>query len=198
LGKWRPKCLSHFASDISLISDKRQQCRKNTVTTTLSQIKIRDFSGERFKAFELLYISISAMTTQLLSSGEFYKLRYDTIPVKSASSNVSFYTNNSKMPNFELWYSRHKWAICRTKHRESTAVFLWEGVQYLLNFWQLTYAAPQYTANSFAFQYQQWLRKIATRLCYTYSEYHYKHNSVRNIISFRIYFLRSRTSSQNQ
>jgi hypothetical protein len=45
---------------------------------------------------------MSATTTQLLSSGEFYKLRYDTIPVKSASTNVSFYTINSKMPNFEL------------------------------------------------------------------------------------------------
>jgi len=45
---------------------------------------------------------MSATTTQLLSSGEFYKLRYDTTPVKSASANVSFYTSNSKMPNFEL------------------------------------------------------------------------------------------------
>jgi hypothetical protein len=41
-------------------------------------------------------------TTQLLSSGEFRKLRYDTTPVKSASANISFYTNNSKMPEFEL------------------------------------------------------------------------------------------------
>jgi hypothetical protein len=40
--------------------------------------------------------------TQLPFSGEFYKLRYDTIPAESASANVSFYTNNSKMPNFEL------------------------------------------------------------------------------------------------
>jgi len=39
---------------------------------------------------------MSATTTQLLSSGEFCKLRYDTIPVKSATANVSFYTNNSK------------------------------------------------------------------------------------------------------
>jgi len=30
----------------------------------------------------------------MLSSGVFCKLRYDTIPVKSASANVSFYTNN--------------------------------------------------------------------------------------------------------
>jgi hypothetical protein len=45
---------------------------------------------------------MSATTTQLLSSGEFYKLRYDTTPVQSASADVSFYTNNSKMPNFEL------------------------------------------------------------------------------------------------
>jgi hypothetical protein len=45
---------------------------------------------------------MSATTTQLLSSGEFCKLRYDTIPVKSASANVSFHTSDSKMPNFEL------------------------------------------------------------------------------------------------
>jgi len=46
------------------------------------------------------YNFLCATTTQLLSSGEFCKFRYDTIPVKSASVNVSFYTNNSKMPNF--------------------------------------------------------------------------------------------------
>jgi len=61
-----------------------------------------DFSGETFKVFEVQYLSMSATTTQLLSSGEFCKLRYDTIPVKSASANVSFCTNNSKMPKFEL------------------------------------------------------------------------------------------------
>jgi len=60
------------------------------------------FSVETFKGFEVLYFSMSATTTQLPSSGEFCKLRYDTIPVKSASSNFSVYTNNSKMPNFEL------------------------------------------------------------------------------------------------
>jgi len=54
---------------------------------------------------------MSATTTQLLSSGEIFKLCYDTMPVKSASANVSFYTNNSKMPNFELWHSCRKWAI---------------------------------------------------------------------------------------
>jgi hypothetical protein len=43
---------------------------------------------------------MSATTTQLLSSGEFCELRYDTIPVKSASANVSFYTNNSKNAKF--------------------------------------------------------------------------------------------------
>jgi hypothetical protein len=44
---------------------------------------------------------MSATKIQLLSSGEFCKLRYNTIPVNSAPANVSFYTNNSKMPNFE-------------------------------------------------------------------------------------------------
>jgi hypothetical protein len=45
---------------------------------------------------------MSAKTTQLLSSGEFCKMRYDTTPVKSASANAYFCTKNSKMPNFEL------------------------------------------------------------------------------------------------
>jgi hypothetical protein len=70
--------------------------------TTVSQLKICDFSGETFKSFEVLHFSMSATMTQLLSSGEFCKLRYDTVPAKSASANISFYTNNSKMPNFEL------------------------------------------------------------------------------------------------
>jgi hypothetical protein len=48
------------------------------------------------------YNFLSATTTQLLSSGEFYKLPYDTIPVKSASANVSFYTSKSKISIFEL------------------------------------------------------------------------------------------------
>jgi hypothetical protein len=68
----------------------------------VSQLKTCDFSGGTFKSFEVLYFSMSATTTQLLSSGEFYRLRSDIIPVKSASANVSFHTNDSKMPNFEL------------------------------------------------------------------------------------------------
>jgi len=37
-----------------------------------------------------------ATMIQLLSSGEFCKMRYDTIPLKSASVNVSFYTKTQK------------------------------------------------------------------------------------------------------
>jgi hypothetical protein len=48
----------------------------------VSQLKIYYFSGERFKGFEVLYFSVSAKTTQLLSNGEFCKLRYDTISGK--------------------------------------------------------------------------------------------------------------------
>jgi len=68
----------------------------------VSQLKICDFSGETFEGFEVFLSPMSAATTQLPSSGEFCKVRYDTIPLKSASANVSFYTNNAKMPNFEL------------------------------------------------------------------------------------------------
>ena len=51
------------------------------------------------------------------------QLRYDTIPVQSASANVSFYTNNSKMPNFELWHSCRKWAICYSARPISTCIY---------------------------------------------------------------------------
>jgi hypothetical protein len=70
--------------------------------TTVSQLKIYDFSGETFKDFEVQLNVMSATKTQLLSSGEFCKLRFDNIHVQSASVNVSFYTSNSKMANFEL------------------------------------------------------------------------------------------------
>jgi hypothetical protein len=47
---------------------------------------------------------MSATTTQFLSSGEFCKLRYNTIPAKSsfATTTKSSYTTNSKMPNLEF------------------------------------------------------------------------------------------------
>jgi hypothetical protein len=54
---------------------------------------------------------MSATTTQLLSSGEFCKLRYDIIPVKSASANVFFYTDNTLVASeryTELSEIKHK------------------------------------------------------------------------------------------
>jgi len=44
----------------------------------VSQLITCDFSGEAFEGFEVLYLSMGATTIQLLSSGEFCKLRYDT------------------------------------------------------------------------------------------------------------------------
>jgi hypothetical protein len=77
----------------------RYTCR--SFATTVSRLKMCDFQERLLKVLKC-YNFLSATTTLLLSSGEFCKLRYDTIPVKSASANVSFYTTNSKMPNFEL------------------------------------------------------------------------------------------------
>jgi len=68
----------------------------------VSQLKICDFFQEKRLNVLKCYNFLSATTTQLLSSGEFCKLRYDTTPVKSASTNVTFYTNKTKIPNFEL------------------------------------------------------------------------------------------------
>ena len=111
-------CISTYRSFATTVSQHNsvttQQCHNTTVSqhnsvttqqchnTTVSQLKICNFSGETSKGFEVLQFSVSAKTTQLLSSGEFCKLRYETIPVKSAPANVSFYTNESKTPNFEL------------------------------------------------------------------------------------------------
>jgi len=58
------------------------QCRwYRSFSTTVSQLKICDFSGETFKGFEVLLSAMSATRTQLLSSGELCKLRYDTTPI---------------------------------------------------------------------------------------------------------------------
>jgi hypothetical protein len=89
-------------SSQAIFKKERNRPSYRSFATTLSQLKISGFSEETFEDFEVLYFSMSPTTTQLLSSGEFCILRYDTTPVKSASANVSFYTNNSKMPNFEL------------------------------------------------------------------------------------------------
>ena len=78
--------------DWCYIADLQQQCYDSKCVV---------FQERLLKVLKC-YNFLSAMTTQLLSSSEFCKLHYDTIPVQSASANVSFYTSNSKMPNFEL------------------------------------------------------------------------------------------------
>jgi len=55
---------------------------------------------------------MGATTTKLLFSGQIYNLLCDTLPVKIASAHVSFYTNNTKVPNFEMWCFCCKWAKC--------------------------------------------------------------------------------------
>ena len=70
-----------------------QDIAYHSFVTTVSQLKVCDFSGETFKGFQVLLSAMSATMTQLPSSGEFCKLHYDTIPVQSASANISFYTN---------------------------------------------------------------------------------------------------------
>ena len=77
--------------------------------TTLSRLKILNFSGETLIGFEVLRVQ---WWYNCSSAASFCKLRYDAIPVQSASANVSFCTYNSKMTNFELWHSYRKWAMC--------------------------------------------------------------------------------------
>ena len=62
----------------------------------------------------------------------------DTTPVKSASANISFYTNNSKIPNFELTplsqmsniYNnviRIKWWLSLCKSSSDVAIKIWSS-----------------------------------------------------------------------
>ena len=94
-----PKCLGRFDDDRGI---RIETSLYSSFATTLSQLKMCNLSGETCKGFEVLQFSMSATATQLHSSAEFCKLRYDTVPINCASGNVSFYTNNTKMPNFEL------------------------------------------------------------------------------------------------
>jgi len=73
------------------VSIQATQTTYRSFATTVSQLKISDFSGEMFKGFEVLDFPMSATTTQLFSSCEFCKLRYDTVTVKSASANALLY-----------------------------------------------------------------------------------------------------------
>ena len=82
----------HGHRNLKHIAHLRQQCHNS---------KFVIFQEKRLKVLKCCTF-LSATTTQLLSSVEFCKLRYDTIAVKSVSANVSFYTNNSKIKNFEL------------------------------------------------------------------------------------------------
>ena len=84
------------------IAHLRRQCRN---------VKCVIFQEKLLKGLKCCNFLMSAATTELLSSGEFCKLRYDTIPVNIAPANVSWYTNNSKITNFELRHSCRKWAI---------------------------------------------------------------------------------------
>jgi len=100
------KCLNHTVSEYCLYMAASHLCilhksklsicdwhlyheiTYRSFVTTVSQLKICDFSGETFKGFEVLLSALSATTTQLPSIGMFCK------PVQSTSANVSFYTNN--------------------------------------------------------------------------------------------------------
>ena len=59
-----------------------QQCHNSKSVT---------FHEKILKVLKCYNFSTSATTTQLLSSGEFCKLRYDTIPVQSASAKHFFF-----------------------------------------------------------------------------------------------------------
>jgi len=84
------------------IAHFRQQCHNSK--SVIFQEKLLKF----LKCHNFLWVQRRHNCSPAAS---FCKLRLDTIPVESASGNVSFCTSNSKMPNFELWHSCRKWGI---------------------------------------------------------------------------------------
>jgi hypothetical protein len=80
--------------------------------TTVSQLKMYEFSGQTFlkvlKCYNFLWVQRRHSRSPAASSANCVMTLY---LLKGASANVSFYTNNSKMPDFELWHSCRKWAI---------------------------------------------------------------------------------------
>jgi len=85
------------------ITHSRRQCHNS---------KLVIFSRETFKGFLKCYNFLWVRRRHNCSpAASFTNCVMTLYFVKSASANVSFYTNNSKMPNFELWHSCRKWAI---------------------------------------------------------------------------------------
>jgi hypothetical protein len=88
------------AASISLICDKS--------VTTQNFVIFQENRLNVLKCCNFLWVERRHKCSPAAS---FCKLHYDNMPVKSATANGSFYTINSKMPNFELWHFCRKWAI---------------------------------------------------------------------------------------
>jgi len=90
---------------ISLICD-------NTVTTTVSQKQCHNSKSvifqEKYLKVLKCYNFLWVQRRQNCSPAASFANCVDTTPVKSASAYVSFYINNSKMPNFDLRHSCRK------------------------------------------------------------------------------------------
>jgi len=76
---------THYTSKYIASQQSAVDCDNNVTTQN-----VWFFWGENFKDFEVVKFSMSAKTTQLLSSGQFCKLRYDTTPVKNAPTKRLF------------------------------------------------------------------------------------------------------------
>ena len=79
-----------------------QQCHNTSVTTQqCHNTKCVIFQYKRLNVLKC-YNFLRVQRRHYCSPAASFANCYDTVPIKSASANVSFYTNNSKMPNFEL------------------------------------------------------------------------------------------------
>jgi hypothetical protein len=111
-----------FATTVSQL----QQCHNynGVTTTTVSQLQqCHNYKCHNYKCHNSKLVIFREKRLKFLKCYTFLwvQRRHNCSPAASfancvmtlylSSTNVSFYINNSKMPNFELWHSFRKWAI---------------------------------------------------------------------------------------
>ena len=119
--------ICHNSSVTTAVS--RQQCHDSSVTTAVSQqvsqqqchnkCHNNSVTTKNMWFFQVRFLNVLKCCNFLrvqrrhncTPAASFANCVMTLYLFKSASAYVSFYTNNSKMPNFELWHSCRKWPI---------------------------------------------------------------------------------------
>jgi len=112
----------HKSSVTTAVS--KQQCHNSSVTTSVTtavsqQVSQQQCHNSKYVIFQVRFLNVLKCCNFLWvqrrhscsPAASFTNCVMTLYLFKSASAYVSWYINNSKMPNFELWQSCRKWAI---------------------------------------------------------------------------------------